>query len=136
MRLFEWIRDWLSNKFDENLESIKDNHELIKENWRNILFSLFVIWLGFYVLSDYSFFSIFFYSITAIWVIFFNTLILVKKPYYFYFTLVIILVAGAVIPLLIDSFNFAISGNWLMALVYFGVWVSIRARFYLLREEN
>ncbi len=136
MGIFDWIKDWVSERFGENIENVKENFELIIDNWRNIVISLFVMWLGFYVIVDYGRFSLIFYSLTAIWITFFNTLVLVKKPYYFYFTLVIILVADALKPMLADSFNFAVSGNWLMAFVYFGVWIAIRIRFNQLRNEN
>ncbi len=135
MWLFKKIWDWISDKFYENVKEIKENFEEILENFGNIFLAVILMAVGFYIIKDYSWFSLLFYILTAIWIVFFNTPVLVKKPLYFYITLVILLVAGAIKPILIDSFNFLRSGDILMFCVYLGVWIAIRIRFNQLRNE-
>jgi len=136
MGIFEWIKNLIGDRLKENLEDIGDNLELILKNFGNIFISLFIMGLGFYVLVDHSLFSFIFYLLTVIWIIFFNTIVLIKKPKYFYFTLIIILVSEALRPILADSFNFAMKGELFMALIYIGVWIAIKIRMRQIREEN
>jgi len=136
MGLWDWVKNWVSDKFKENIEDIENNWNEIKKNIGNIFISLITLIAGVCVLKDYGFWNLLSYILTAIWILFFNTTVLIEKPLYFYLSLVAILVADAIKPLLTDGIKFLSEGNCLMFIVYIGVWTIIRIEFNQLKESR